>query len=116
MSDGENDFIALEDLTFDGYTTTDRAKGLDFNQCKQIMVTLGKFHAISLAFRDQEPNEFDKVINVIEVIVVLFFIQIIDNIIHTQETYYNDKFRSWYEPYQVGDIDLFPCKFSFYLK
>lgn len=68
LSDGENDFIALEDLTSDGYETTDRENGLDFNQCKQIMTLIGKFHALSLAFRDQEPSEFEKMVDCIEVI------------------------------------------------
>lgn len=74
LSDGENDFIALEDLSFDGYKTTDRASGFDFNHCKQIMATLGKFHAISLAIRDQEPEELNKMIDFVEVIFMFLLI------------------------------------------
>lgn len=51
--DGDNDFIALEDLPCDGFKTADRSNGLDYAHCKQIMTVLGKFHAISLAIRDQ---------------------------------------------------------------
>lgn len=67
LSDGENDFIALEDLSFDGYHTIDKTKGLDLKHCKKILAMLGKFHAVSLAIRDQEPDEFDKMVNMVEV-------------------------------------------------
>lgn len=62
-----NDFIALEDLSRDGYKTADRTNGLDFYHCKEIMTCLGKFHAVSLAIKDQQPDEFKKLVDSIEV-------------------------------------------------
>lgn len=89
LIDGENDFIVLEDLSADGYETGRRTlDGFEINQCKQLMIALGKFHAISLAIRDQEPDEFYKIMQVVE------------------ETYYHEKFRKWYKPYQRNFISV----------
>lgn len=54
--DGTNDFIALEDLCPDGFGSASRQAGVDFEHCRIIMQILGKFHAVSLAIGDQEPE------------------------------------------------------------
>lgn len=66
-TDGEHDFVALEDLQVDNYGSVNRQKSLDFDHCKLIMQTLGKYHAVSLAIKDQEPMEFKKLLNAIKV-------------------------------------------------
>ncbi|KAG4079925.1 hypothetical protein HA402_006237 [Bradysia odoriphaga] len=86
--DGENDFLALEDLSRDGYKTADRTNGLDFYHCKEILTALGKFHAVSLAIKDQEPEEFKRIVGAIE------------------EMYYGEQYRLWYEPYQLDFINV----------
>lgn len=69
-TDGQHDFIALEDLNPDGYRAASRQTGLDLEHCKMLMKILGKFHAVSLAFKDQEPEEFKEILKSIEVIVL----------------------------------------------
>lgn len=65
--DGANDFIVLEDLCPDGFTSAPRQDGMDFDGSRLIMQTLGKFHAVSLAIGDQEPEVLDKIIGGLEV-------------------------------------------------
>lgn len=65
--DGENDFLALEDLRPGGYRPASRQNGLDLMHCQLIIKKLGKFHAISLAIKDQEPQLFVDMIKYVEV-------------------------------------------------
>ena len=65
--DGEHDFIALEDLRPDGYAAASRQDGLDLNHSLILMKALGRFHALSLALKHQEPDVFKGLLNYIEV-------------------------------------------------
>lgn len=65
--DGENDFIVLEDLRPGGYRAASRQNGLDLMHCQMIIKKLGKFHAISLAIKDQDPQLFNDMIKYVEV-------------------------------------------------
>lgn len=65
--DGVNDFIAMEDLSADGFASASRQTGIDFEHCRLIMTTLGKFHAVSLAIGDQEPRLLADMIGDLEV-------------------------------------------------
>jgi hypothetical protein len=67
LADGENDFIVLEDLSPTGYVTADRTKGLDFDHCVAVLQTLGRFHALSFAMKDQDPEGFKTVVNCVKV-------------------------------------------------
>ncbi|XP_022901651.2 uncharacterized protein [Onthophagus taurus] len=80
FTDGKNDFIALTDLCYSKYGGLPRNTSLNFEQTIEIIRTFGKFHAISLALNDQKPDEFQKIISTL------------------QETYFDEKFRSWYTP------------------
>lgn len=84
--DGENDYIVLEDLGQYGFQTAVRQQGLDIVHCRKIMQTLGRFHAMSFAIRDQDPMLFKRLTGAVE------------------ETYYADKFRKWYEPFFLDQI------------
>ncbi|XP_049826062.1 uncharacterized protein LOC109594553 isoform X2 [Aethina tumida] len=77
FSDGEHDFIALEDLSYKGYKTAEREGSVNFDQTKLGLILMAKFHALSIALRDQKP-EFDNVASDI------------------QESYFSEKFRPWY--------------------
>lgn len=57
----------LEDLSPAGYVTADRAKGLDFDHCIAVLQTLGRFHALSFAMKDQDPEGFETVANCVKV-------------------------------------------------
>ncbi|KAL5287167.1 hypothetical protein ACFFRR_008232 [Megaselia abdita] len=76
--DGENDFIALENINFLGYISPDRQSCITLTDCLLIIKTLGRFHGLSVAFRDQEPDNFDKAANCLE------------------EVYYSERLRPWY--------------------
>lgn len=51
----ENCFV-MEDLKSIGFIMKDRKQPLDYNHVKLVMEAYGKFHAISFALRDQEPE------------------------------------------------------------
>lgn len=76
------------------------------------MKSLGRFHAVSLAFKDQQPDEFAKVAQSIEVRYRMeyqlfkIFTQINFYQLLKQETYYNDKFRAWYTPFLKDAIKV----------
>lgn len=65
--DGENDFIALEDLTVRGYNSFKRQGCINLEECLHVLRTLGRFHGISLAFKTLQPEEFYRSANDIEV-------------------------------------------------
>ncbi|XP_048007041.1 uncharacterized protein LOC125242314 isoform X2 [Leguminivora glycinivorella] len=80
--DGENDIICLEDVSiynFGPYAV--RQEGIDYKHCKQTYKTMAKFHALSFAMRDQQPEEFNRISNLIF------------------ETYYDDRLWDWYETF-----------------
>ncbi|KAM7350016.1 uncharacterized protein ACRADG_008710 [Cochliomyia hominivorax] len=76
--DGENDFIALQDVSFLGYKAPNRQDYISLEECLLTMRTLGRFHGISLAFKALEPKEFEMVTKYLE------------------ETYYSETYRTWY--------------------
>ena len=67
MADGNNDFIALEDVSTYGYESADRMKGVDFDHCALVLQTLGRFHALSLAMKDQDPKGFERIAKSVKV-------------------------------------------------
>lgn len=76
--DGENDFIALQDVSFLGYGSPNRQDYITLDECLLTMRTLGRFHGISLALRALDPEEFEKAAKSLE------------------ETYYAESYRKWY--------------------
>ncbi|PSN43487.1 hypothetical protein C0J52_03207 [Blattella germanica] len=60
QSDGKNDVIILEDLQPRGFVTLDNRKLPGLPELQIIMKELGRFHALSLAMKDQEPDNFEK--------------------------------------------------------
>ncbi|XP_067640068.1 uncharacterized protein [Eurosta solidaginis] len=76
--DGENDFIALENVTNRGYGAPNRQEYISLEDALLTMRTLGRFHGTSLAMRALEPENFEKAAKSLE------------------ETYYSEARRSWY--------------------
>ncbi|XP_011181745.1 uncharacterized protein LOC105211807 [Zeugodacus cucurbitae] len=76
--DGENDFIALENVNFRGYNAPNRQDYISLEDAILTMRTLGRFHGISLAFRALEPEVFEAAAKGLE------------------ETYYSEAKRQWY--------------------
>ncbi|XP_063704718.1 uncharacterized protein LOC134834102 [Culicoides brevitarsis] len=88
FSDGIADFIVLEDLGQYGFGTVSRQTGMDLRHCTFAMQLLGRFHAVSFAFRYQQPKEFQETLQFVE------------------ETYYADKFFNWYKNLQKDQIAI----------
>lgn len=102
--DGQNDFIAMEDLFIYGFATVNRQDGLNLEQCKLLITTLGKFHAVSMAIKDQEPERFNEIINSVEVNLYMHLLKMVYILNFSQETYYAEKFREWHEPFVKDQI------------
>uniref|UniRef100_A0A1B0DI70 CHK kinase-like domain-containing protein n=1 Tax=Phlebotomus papatasi TaxID=29031 RepID=A0A1B0DI70_PHLPP len=58
--DGNHDYVALDDLSKYGFVSADRQNGMDFEHCRLALESLGRLHALSLAMKDQEPENFAK--------------------------------------------------------
>jgi hypothetical protein len=65
--DGSNDFVALQDVSPEGYKGAERGAGLDYVTTVAILKVLAGFHAVSLAFKDQQPENFEKAATALEV-------------------------------------------------
>ncbi|VVC43290.1 Protein of unknown function DUF227,CHK kinase-like,Protein kinase-like domain [Cinara cedri] len=78
----QSDTVILEDMQCKGFTMFDRIKGLDFNHCKAILRTLGKFHGLSLSMKVDEPDKFKECVS--------------DAI---NEVYYRSENELWYKGY-----------------
>ena len=76
--DGENDFLAIENLNPLGFFTTPRQESMNIHVSRLIMRTLGRFHGMSFVIRDQSPKLFEEMTMAVE------------------ETYYSHRLRSWY--------------------
>jgi hypothetical protein len=49
-------FLVLEDLSAAAFRMLERRRGLDLDQCLQVMRTLAKFHAASVVLYQQDPD------------------------------------------------------------
>ncbi|XP_014366109.2 uncharacterized protein LOC106716940 [Papilio machaon] len=77
--DGLNDAICLEDVSNQGYENIVRQETIDLEHCKATIKTLAKFHALSFAMKDQEPEKFARISKEIS------------------ETYFDYKLWDWYK-------------------
>ena len=87
-TDGENDYVALDDLTQCGYDEPTRQSEIDIHLSRLIMTTLGRFHGMSFVIRDQSPDLFEKLSNGLE------------------ETYYSARLKPWYKDFMNNLIDI----------
>jgi Ecdysteroid kinase-like family len=86
--DGENDFLALENLNTYGYFITSRQESMNIHVSRLIMQTLGRFHGLSFVIRDQSPKMFEELSSALE------------------ETYYAHRLRPWYNDFINVQIDI----------
>lgn len=78
-TDGENDFLAMEDLSVNGYNSySRRQEGIDYNYFMSILNMFGKFHALSIAYKAHHPEEYESLEKLIF------------------ETYYAPEYETWY--------------------
>ncbi|PSN43492.1 hypothetical protein C0J52_03208 [Blattella germanica] len=66
QSDGERDVIVLEDLKAKGFVMLDRLRVMNISELQILMKELGRFHALSLAMKDQEPASFENIRNALK--------------------------------------------------
>uniref|UniRef100_U5ET49 Putative juvenile hormone-inducible protein n=1 Tax=Corethrella appendiculata TaxID=1370023 RepID=U5ET49_9DIPT len=78
FTNGLHDFVAMDDLGQYGYKPANRQLGVDFTKCSWCMKVLARFHALSMAMKDQEPEKFQEIIK------------------NIKETYYAAAFKKWY--------------------
>lgn len=86
--DGENDFLALENLNPYDYHTTPRQESMNIDVSRLIMRTLGRFHALSFVIRDQSPKMFEELSAAVE------------------ETYYASRLKPWYGKFIDTQIEI----------
>ncbi len=55
--------IIMKNVKVDHYELWDKMKPVDFDTSSIFLATLGRYHGISLALRDQEPNLFQKLLD-----------------------------------------------------
>uniref|UniRef100_A0A182N5A7 CHK domain-containing protein n=1 Tax=Anopheles dirus TaxID=7168 RepID=A0A182N5A7_9DIPT len=89
FTDGVNDFVAMEDLGQYGYKTASRAEGVGLEECQRCMRSLGRFHALSLAMKEQEPDRFHEIAHQ-----------------HVEETYYSARLKYWYNNFLKVQIEI----------
>lgn len=56
----EDEYVLLNDMNLQGFKNSDRPTPLTYEKCVAVLKTLAKFHAISFAMKDQEPEKWDK--------------------------------------------------------
>ncbi|KAK4884189.1 hypothetical protein RN001_000460 [Aquatica leii] len=55
-----NEVIVMDDMNRLGYVSYDVQKYVDYEHALMYMQTIGKFHALTLAIKDQKPNLFNE--------------------------------------------------------
>lgn len=60
-TDGENDYLALQNVGVLGFGPVARNDRLDLEQMNILLRAMANFHAVSFAHRDQRPEEFRRV-------------------------------------------------------
>lgn len=59
VDEGPNESVFLEDMSVRGFTMIDKSKEeVTADHVRLVMQSLGKFHAISFALKDQQPEQF----------------------------------------------------------
>ncbi|XP_014214809.1 uncharacterized protein LOC106643982 isoform X2 [Copidosoma floridanum] len=80
--DGENDYIALEDVSPYGFGPVARQSCLDFQEFVIVLKALARFHGVSFAYKDQYKDEYTSAASKLK------------------ETYFrSDLYNSWYTRY-----------------
>uniref|UniRef100_A0A3F2Z0C6 CHK domain-containing protein n=2 Tax=Anopheles merus TaxID=30066 RepID=A0A3F2Z0C6_ANOME len=89
-TDGVNDFVAMEDLGQYGYKTASRDKGVELADCLRCICSMARFHALSFAMKQQDPQAFERIVSQLE------------------ETYYSAALEPWHGPFMQRIVTI--CK------
>ncbi|CAB3226316.1 unnamed protein product [Arctia plantaginis] len=63
QSDGKDDVVCIEDASVKEFKNIPRQKGIDTEHYNLTLKTFARFHALSFAMKDQEPEKFEKLLN-----------------------------------------------------
>lgn len=74
--DGVNDFVAMIDLSYDGYKSPQRGNGLDYDHTVAILKLFAGFHGLALAFKHQEGHLFEQAASSLKVGTIIKLLQI----------------------------------------
>ncbi|XP_059046481.1 uncharacterized protein LOC131842060 [Achroia grisella] len=58
--------IVLEDLAVQGFTTYDRLKSVDWDYASKSVQALARFHALSIAYSEENPEEYNKLLEIMK--------------------------------------------------
>lgn len=61
MCDGENDILVLQDISPENFKALGRECRLDLEHCLLVIRMFASFHSVSYAFKDQHPDEYEKI-------------------------------------------------------
>ncbi|XP_058790196.1 uncharacterized protein LOC131663681 [Phymastichus coffea] len=87
--DGENDFIALEDVSPQGFGPVARESCLTFEQCRYILEAMARFHGVSFAYKDQNKEDYQ------------------NRASKLSETYFSDHlYETWYKRFHCKLVDI----------
>ncbi|XP_043288978.1 uncharacterized protein [Venturia canescens] len=86
LADGENDYIALQDVRDFGYGPVARLETLTLEEMTFLLQGMANFHAVSFAYKDQNKEKFDK---------------LADKLI---ETYFSNNHWDWYKNFHAISI------------
>ncbi|XP_048007434.1 uncharacterized protein LOC125242641 [Leguminivora glycinivorella] len=57
--------IVMENIAYKGYEVYDRFKSIDWKYASKSVETLARFHALSFAYKNEYPEEFKKILEII---------------------------------------------------
>ncbi|XP_046972779.1 uncharacterized protein LOC124539431 [Vanessa cardui] len=80
-TDGINGVLCLEDAGLENFGSAVRQEGIDLDHCKVTFKALAKYHALSFALKDQDPETFNRLSDAIF------------------ETYYDPRLWNWYRKF-----------------
>ncbi|KAF7267325.1 hypothetical protein GWI33_019444 [Rhynchophorus ferrugineus] len=83
--DGKHDFIALKDLSYDGFKASGRDESFSVGTVCSFLELLAKFHALSLALKQSDPNFAKKAAKL-------------------EESYFSEKFECWYKNFMYNSM------------
>ncbi|OXU16940.1 hypothetical protein TSAR_016076 [Trichomalopsis sarcophagae] len=87
--DGENDYIALEDVSPLGFGQAARQSCLTFEQSSYMLEAIARFHGVSFAYKDQHKENFEKITSKIF------------------ETYFtNELYENWYKRFHARLLEI----------
>ncbi|CAG9793174.1 unnamed protein product [Diatraea saccharalis] len=91
----QSDTVVLKDLKRLGFVMPDRRQGLSIEQCYFVLKHLAQFHALSLAMKCHNPEEFYELLNVQDGLSEVFFVS-------ENEDYY----RNYYKEAALNAISM----------